>query len=686
MGIAAGRGMRDADRVSSPDAALLARFVAAFKRGIEREVAAMRASSDGFELPLAGGEPLDAHRYAFELADAGERLATGSECTLRSPRGEQRVTIERCEDGRLTVSSEAGIDLAARPLVLVVAPWFLYDRLVQALDELDADRHPVSLALALFGKRPARRAAAALRCDHAALNPSQRAAVQLCSDSELAFVWGPPGTGKTQALTHVVEELLAQDRRILLASTTNGAIDQVLAKLAVRPWFAAAVQTGALVRLGRSDEDTFGAELADVAGRLQGAHRGAIDRLRARIAEVEPILARGDRLLADATAASAPQQSLFAAPAGLRPAALASVFPSGLADAVARRPAAAQTAALRLRLARLTRLRGLARDRIAHHTAQVRDLEDQIVGRARVVMSTLSNAYLSPLMKAQRFDVLIAEEAGMATLPALFCAASLCRDKAIMVGDPRQLPPIVHARDEVVQRAIGRSVFDVTIPDPARSDVVAMLDIQYRMHPVIGELVGRLFYDGRLRHGADPARAGAICARAPYPGLPLVVVDTAAMTACQRSAKGASRVNPGSAELTADLARDAVIAGAASVAVITPYAAQARDIRRQLAARRVADAVECATIHRFQGRECDVVILDLVDAAPMRPGLLLSGGPRSDAAQLLNVSLSRARGKLILVADVGYFEAHAPGSAVTAILGEAGRSGARIGADRAPER
>jgi superfamily I DNA and/or RNA helicase len=122
-----------------------------------------------------------------------------------------------------------------------------------------------------------------------------------------------------------------------------------------------------------------------------------------------------------------------------------------------------------------------------------------------------------------------------------------------------------------------------------------------------------------------------------------------------------------------------VAGGAASVAVITPYAAQAREIQRQLAAHRVtASRVECATIHRFQGRECDVVLIDLVDAAPMRPGLLLCGGPRSDSAQLLNVSLSRARGKLILVADVGYFADHAPGSAVTAILGEAIRTGARV--------
>jgi hypothetical protein len=665
--------------VGSPDAPLLASFVAAFKRGIEREVAAMRAASETFELPVAGGEPIDAGRYALELAEASDRIAAGTECSLRTARGEHRVIIERCDDLRLTVTCEAAIDLAARPLALVVAPWFLYDRLVLALDELDADRHPVALALALFGKRAPRRAAGELRCDHAALNPSQRAAVQLCTGSELAFLWGPPGTGKTQTLTHIVEELLAAGRRILLASTTNAAIDQVLAKLAAQPWFAEAVASGAVVRLGRSDEDTFGAELADVVGRIQGQHRGAIDRLRARIALAEQQLQRGDRLLAEAAAAAVPQQSLFAEPApGLRPAALAGVFPPGLADAVARLPPPERSAALRLRLARLARLRSLARERIARHTAALRGLEDQVVGRARVVMCTLTNAYLSPLMKAQRFDVLIAEEAGMATLPALFLAACRCTDQAIMVGDPRQLPPIVHARDEVVQRAIGRSVFDVTIPDPTRSDLVALLDIQYRMHPAIGELVGRLFYDGRLRHAADEARSHAIAARAPYPGMPVVVVDTAARTACQRPAKGTSRVNPASAELTAELAGEAVAGGAASVAVITPYAAQARDIQRQLAARRIA-GVECATIHRFQGRECDVVLLDLVDAAPMRPGLLLSGGPRSDAAQLLNVSLSRARGKLILVADVGYFADHAPGSAVTAILGEAIRTGARVG-------
>lgn len=665
---------------ASADTELLGRFVAAFKRGIEGEVAAMRTSSDGFALALGRGEQLEAQRYSFELAEPSERLVAGSECTLRTARGEQRVAIERSEELRITLASDQPIDLEARPISLIVAPWFLYERLLQALAELDVDRHAVARALALFGKRPHGRVATPLQCDHDALDPSQRAAVQLCNDSELAFLWGPPGTGKTATLTHVVEELRARGKRILLASTTNAAIDQLLAKLAARPWFAPAVASASLIRLGRSDEDTFGAELAEVVGRAQGQHGRALDRLRARIAEVEQHQRHAQQLLAELAVATAPQQSMFAEPpARLRAATLATVFSPGLADVVARLPPRAQTVTLARRLARLGRVRSLAKAQVTHHNAAIRDLEAQVIGQARVVMCTLTNAYLAPLMKTQRFDVLIAEEAGMAALPALFYAACLCGEQAIMVGDPRQLPPIVQSRDERVQRAIGRSVFDVTIPDPTQSDVVAMLEIQYRMHPVIGGLVGRLFYAGRLQHGADAARNEAIAARAPHRGLPLVVVDTASRTTCERPAKGNSRINLGSAELTAQLAFDAVTDGAGSVAVITPYAAQAREIRRLLTARRIAD-VECSTIHRFQGRECDVVIIDLVDAAPMRPGVLLSGGIQTDAGNLLNVSLSRARGKLIIVADVDYFTLHAPSGAVAAILREACRDGARVAA------
>ncbi len=182
---------------------------------------------------------------------------------------------------------------------------------------------------------------------------------------------------------------------------------------------------------------------------------------------------------------------------------------------------------------RLERVRELAKARVIMLTAQDRDLEARVVGEARVVLCTLTTTYLSPALAGQRFDTLIAEEAGMATLPSLFYAASRCTHRAIMVGDPRQLPPIVQSNDDLVRRAIGRNVFDVAVPDPERSDVVAMLDVQYRMHPAIGALVGDLFYGGRLSHAAS---TDAITAQLPFPGQAVVVVDRSRRASAPRKA------------------------------------------------------------------------------------------------------------------------------------------------------
>jgi len=641
---------------------LLARFVAAFQRGIEGEVAAMRASAELFEIALARGEDLGTLRYGFDLPPAADRFMVGAVCVVRTPSGEQNATLESVGGGRLVLAATHAIDVTA-PVALVVAPWFLYDRLAGALARLDPAHHHVELALALFGRIPPERGPTALRRDHAELDASQRAAVQLCSDSRLAFVWGPPGTGKTVTLTHVIEELVAQGQRVLLVSTTNAAIDEVLAKLAARPWFAAAVAAGAAIRLGRSAAETFGAELADVVSRQHEVHGTTRARLRTRLDDVEQRLRYGAELVAELQAVVSPQQSLFGEPPRLRTGALEPLFGPGLGAAVAAYEPRAQLRAVETRVARLSRLRTLAKARVAAHAAADRDLEARVVAGAGIVMCTLTTAYLSPLLADQRFDVLIAEEAGMATLPSLFYAACLCRTRAIMVGDPRQLPPIVQANDDRIRRAIGRNIFDVTVPQPEGSPIVAMLETQYRMHPAIGALVGRLFYGDRLVHRADPDTTTAIATRAPFPGRPVVVVDTAARTTCERSAKGTSRINLASAEITAELAHEAVRAGSSSIAVITPYAAQAAEIRRLLAARRIRDAVECSTIHRFQGRECDVVLIDLVDAAPMRPSALVS-----DAPNLLNVSISRARGKLVIVADVAYFQSMDPGGLVAALL------------------
>jgi superfamily I DNA and/or RNA helicase len=337
---------------------------------------------------------------------------------------------------------------------------------------------------------------------------------------------------------------------------------------------------------------------------------------------------------------------------------------------------------IRRRMARLVRAAALYDTAIAESKKALLNKERDVVDGASLVLATLTNGYFSPLMAEQWFDVLIVEEASMAVLPALFYAACLGRRKTVIVGDPCQLPSIVQSNEEYVRKVMGRNIFEVAVADPLSSPLVAMLDVQYRMHPLIGELVSDLFYAGRLQHGGDPAIREGIAAREPYAGSPLVVLDTDGRTTCQPGSGGQSRVNVITADVCVDLARRAVGAGAESVAIITPYVDQARAIRARLKERAGDEGegrrIECSTVHRFQGQERDVIILDTVDAEPMKPGVLLSErGAHSTAQNLINVAISRARGKLIVVADVGYFERRAPGSVVTRMILRALAAGRR---------
>jgi superfamily I DNA and/or RNA helicase len=243
----------------------------------------------------------------------------------------------------------------------------------------------------------------------------------------------------------------------------------------------------------------------------------------------------------------------------------------------------------------------------------------------------------------------------------------------VIVGDPCQLPSIVQSNADYVRKVMGRNIFEVAVAEPLSSPLVAMLDVQYRMHPLIGQLVSDLFYAGRLKHGGDLAVRERIAAREPHGGAPLIVLDPVGRTRCQPGSRGQSRINVTTADLCVDLAIRAVRAGADSVAIITPYVDQARDIRARLKAQAgnqgEARQIECSTVHRFQGQERDVVILDTVDAEPMKPGVLLSErGAHSTAQHLINVAISRARGKLIVVADVRYFEQRAAESVVTKMV------------------
>ena len=63
------------------------------------------------------------------------------------------------------------------------------------------------------------------------LNDRQRLAIEQALASEIAFVSGPPGTGKTEVVGRVVEGCYRQGLRVFFLAPTHVAVDQALERM-----------------------------------------------------------------------------------------------------------------------------------------------------------------------------------------------------------------------------------------------------------------------------------------------------------------------------------------------------------------------------------------------------------------------------------------------------------------------
>lgn len=668
--------------------ALVRSFVSTFQHALKGEIEAIQkrfGASSELELvnPKLGDHSDPASRlYSFDLPEAAPMLVPLMECLLKDDRGDQRVTIIAVDRGQITLECPDPLDDRSASYRLMVFPGFLYQRLQQALASLlDPNTYITETALRLFGKRDAQSQPRPLSLEHDLLNPSQQRAVQLCHDRSLAWIWGPPGTGKTRTLADIVAELLHGNARLLITSATNAAIDQVLLKLAEHPAMQVYFERHQIVRLGQVDGPTFGASVREVVLMRNADLAQRLTWLTARCADLADLIQRSRLILAQLAEETQPSQlGFFSQVPSTAVVDFGPLFSIRHANMMRRCDAEEQATIVARRKLRLEALLNGYRRRSTEYRKALGQQEQHAVHEARLVLATSANVYLSSLLQDERFDVVIVEEAGMVLLPALFFCACLAREKVIVVGDPKQLPAIVQSDDAFVRKYLGKNIFDVAVPEGDAHDGVVMLDVQYRMHPMIGDLVSSLYYQGRLNHDVSTHERVAIAARGPFPSVPLVVVDTGGQTVCARHPGQFSRFNRETARLVVDMAVEGIRNGIASIGIITPYGEQSRLIRRLLGAYPHASSqIECRTVHRFQGAERDMIILDLVDTAPFSPGVLLAGRGTQDASrQLVNVSISRARGKLVIVADVAYFLSAAAGSAVAEMIEHALVKGQRV--------
>jgi superfamily I DNA and/or RNA helicase len=219
---------------------------------------------------------------------------------------------------------------------------------------------------------------------------------------------------------------------------------------------------------------------------------------------------------------------------------------------------------------------------------------------------------------------------------------------------------------------MGRDVFDLSGISTGSGETrrihtddlrLARITRQRRCAPQIWNNVAHL-YDG-VACRVNEEDLSAIAALPPRAGYSLMIDTSRAPTAaCVRA--GRSWQNPYTAKLTIAIV-DAILKAASrdnrdlSVAIITPYRAQVKLLRNKLRELSTSSLwqryrVTPGTIHQFQGSEADIVLFDMVDG-PGRPalGALLRG---DTGIRLVNVAITRARGKLILLINQSWCLQH----------------------------
>jgi len=496
------------------------------------------------------------------------------------------------------------------------------------------------------------------------------------------LIQGPPGTGKTHTVVAILNvwHLVAHHRHHAARLARNGASTPAARRprlLVCAPSNAAADEL-----LGRVMERGF----VDAAG---GGYRPAVVRVGSGDAAMTP---RARAVWVDALVDALLDmpgvdrlRALQAARAGVvaakRAAAAAAAGGGGLAAAVA---SVAATDALALAEADVARLE--AADEGARGDAPARRcardaLENSFVAAADIVFTTLSSTgrrVFGRRAAGGAFATVLVDEAAQASEVATLQALALGAADAVLVGDPAQLPATVlsgAARAGNLQRSLFERLAAAGAP-------VAMLTVQYRMHPAIRAFPSARFYQGRLVDAAQ-VLSRPPCAFYHEPLLkPYAVFDVAAGREMRGGGGrgGPSLRNEAEAEMAAALyraLRDSLNRAAAAaiaagrpppppvtVGVLTPYRAQVEAVTAALARAAgpaAARGARVATVDAFQGSEVDVAILTAVRArAPVRNGgggngnrtALPHGGVGFvDDVRRLNVAITRARRALWIVGN-----------------------------------
>lgn len=604
-----------------------------FCKALEDEILEAKKKTSGYI--INDGRILDqtsgAYLYVF-TADGDFYIPDDSPVKVKVGQSSSEGIISSFDGQTLIIEIVDFIGEKVSQATLIAQPWYLLEELrnflVQQLVKPRGDQYTFDLPMKTLGRVKARLdryhdivEEVVQQGSLVDLNPSQLDAASLIMGSEVAFVWGPPGTGKTTTLAFTIKALCTLGESVLVLANSNSAVDVLMAMVGDELKGTDILLSGRVVRYGtpmkeevRSRNDItidgiLGREFPDLTRAIKECQQRRRD-ISKNIRDMED---RGER------------------------------------RSVPYHKAAGE---LRDCAQKLKPLR-----------EQKKELSKTLAQRAHVLGATLAKTFISPEIFERAWDAIIIDEASMAYIPYVFASACLANSRVAIVGDFRQLPPVSLAETEEALKWLHRDVFSEAgitqaIDEYGDDRRLAILRVQHRMHPVIREFVDSVAYGGRLEDAAGlEGQLNTFVAREPESGAALVIYNTSAVfSACYRDEATFSRFNPRSAALAICLAQSIMRNRVEKVVIITPYATQARLLQRMVRSLQLQTKIQASTIHRFQGSEATIVIWDLVDGRPLpHVGLLLDDTRNPDAKRLAIVALSRAQARCFILASVLYF-------------------------------
>lgn len=411
----------------------------------------------------------------------------------------------------------------------------------------------------------------------------------------ITFIWGPPGTGKTKTIAEICKRFYEKRLRVLVLSQSNKAVDEILLKYKslYNDW-----SVGEVVRYGNAENEELKNEKFLLSRELALLE---CPEFQQRKAEIEKRL-EDDNLSDD------------------------------------------ERISLSEKLNRIDR--------------NLKFVEADIVKQAMFVAVSICKATVDPVIYKEKFDVVIVDEVSMAYIPQIFFAAGLAGSKLICVGDFKQLATITQSKEKFLEKDIfSYCNIDTALENGASHEHLCMLNTGYRCHPQITKVCSEHMYHGLLKcHESVEKKVQHITDLNPVKGEPIVLADTNGLgTFVTKTKSDVHGVNIASAFVSFAFAVHN--ADLCEVGIITPYRNQGNLYKMLLKDSDVSKIrLEASTVHKYQGSEKDYIIFDAVDTVPLKePGRLLSTQSRDAANRLVNVALTRTKGKIVCVSDVNFF-------------------------------